>query len=285
MAQRQSVLGPEFARSAVRLVLTVVGLLILRALFNALPMMNKASAIGDSLISPLVIANAVVDTIIFLSLLQFGLTLGRSVRENYRRFSDLGNIIALSFVVVILILAYKQYETPTACLAISPSDLAKAGQPDISQMNLDQILPGLRKLAGDAINAEAKMASGELLVAYQRIAVLVLRQPPDLYGWIFLALVAIPGVGIVVLVSRNMDTITNLVMQSGSALTSVPPPGGEAHCAGCGEPLSPGSKFCANCGAAFSASSPEHTSRRTCPSCGTDNLGSAKFCKDCGHAV
>jgi Double zinc ribbon len=284
MIQGQSVFGPELAKRAVRLVLTVVGLLILRAVLNALPMLSRASAIGDSLMSPLVIANAIVDTVILLALLRFGLTMGRLIRENYKRFPDLGNIIALSFAVIVLILAYKQYETPTACLVISPSDLTKVGQSDITMANLDQILRGLGKVFQDIANAQVKTATGDTLIAFQRVAVAVLRQPPDLYGWIFLALIAIPVVGIVVVVSRNMDTITALVMQSGSAFGASPSTGIPAQCSGCGQPMAAGVKFCPNCGAAAvpAATVP---AKSVCLSCGAENPGSAKFCKECGHSM
>lgn len=289
MSQAQSTLGSQLGKRTVRLVLTVVGLLILRALLNALPMLNKASAIGDSFMSPLVIANAIVDTMILLALLRFGLTLGRSIRQNYKRFPDLGNIVALSFAVIILILAYKQYETPTACLVISPSDLTKIGQTGAAQVDLNQVLGALGKVFGDIATAQAnavvKTATGDSLIALQRVAVAVLRQPPDLYGWIFLALIAIPVVGIVVVVSRNLDTITALVMQSGSALAASTSVSNSAQCSNCGQPMSAGVKFCPNCGTAAGAPTATVSARSVCPSCGAENLGSAKFCKECGHSM
>lgn len=278
----QSMLGPEFGKRAVRFALTVVGLLILRGVLNVLPMLSKASAIGDSLVSPLVIANAVVDTMIFLALLRFGLSIGRSIRESYARFPDLGNIVSLAFVVIVLILAYKQYETLTACLVISPSDFTKIGQTGTLE-NLDQFLKGLGNLFGTIVNTPVKMATGDTLIAFQRVAVALFRQPPDLYGWIFLVLIAIPVVGIVVLVWRNMDTITALVMQSGSALATTPSVGAAVQCGSCGQPTAVGVKFCPNCGAALAV--PTVSARSVCPSCGAENPGSAKFCKECGRWV
>lgn len=282
MTQVQSLLGPEFGKRVVRFALTVVGLLILRGLFNVLPMLSKASAIGDSLVSPLVIANAVVDTMVFLALLRFGLSMGRSIRESYVRFPDLGNIVSLALVVIFLILAYKQYESLIACLVISPSDFSKVGQSG-TRLDLDQILRGLGDVFGTIANTQVKMATGDTLVAFQRVAVALLRQPPDLYGWIFLVLIAVPVVGIVALVWRNMDTITSLVMQSGSALADAPSVGAAVRCGSCGQPIAVGVKFCPNCGTA--SAMPTLSVKSVCPSCGAENPGSAKFCKECGHSV
>ena len=53
------------------------------------------------------------------------------------------------------------------------------------------------------------------------------------------------------------------------------PQGGTVPCIKCGNPLSPGSKFCPECG------SPQV---RKCPKCGVD-VGTAKFCSECGTKV
>ena len=136
MAQAQSLLGAEFGKKAIRLVITVVGLLVLRAVLGALPMLNNASAIGSSLMSPLVMADALVDTLILVVLSRFGLVIGRSVGENSTRFPDVGKIISLATLVVVLLIAYHQYETPTACLLVSPSDLSKIVKPTKYQSTL-----------------------------------------------------------------------------------------------------------------------------------------------------
>ena len=278
-------LGPEFGKRVVRFALTLVGLLILRAVLNVLPMLSKASAIGESLMSPLVIANAVVDTVIFLALLRFGLTMGRSIRENYARFPDFGSIISLAFVVLVLILAYKQYETVTACLVISPSDFSKVNQSDVTLAAMNELLRGIGAAFGSIATAQLKSATGDTLAAWQQVAVALLRQPPDLYGWIFLALIAIPVVGIVVIVSRNMDTITALVMQSGSAFAATPAVNPGPRCSSCGQLVPVDIKFCPNCGTASSLAVPAVSARRECPSCGAENPGPAKFCKECGRSL
>ncbi|MGA2078778.1 MAG: SHOCT domain-containing protein [Terriglobia bacterium] len=49
------------------------------------------------------------------------------------------------------------------------------------------------------------------------MAVQALRQSPDIYGWTFLALIAIPVGFIVFHISRNMDVITELAFHAASA--------------------------------------------------------------------
>jgi RNA polymerase subunit RPABC4/transcription elongation factor Spt4 len=255
-------------------------------------MLANASAIGDSMMSPLVIADAVIDTLIIFVLLQFGMSLGRTVGENSKRFPDAGKIITFATIAVALLIAYRQYETPTACLIVSPSDLSKSGQSYPAPIDLNQIMPGLSQMAQRVASAEVKMATGVTLVAYQKLAVIVLRQPPDIYGWTFLILIAIPVVGIVVQFSRNLDALTEAVFHAASASPSrsaaTRPTTGQAattQCGNCGQPMTGDGKFCPSCGTASAAPTSIASVRRACVSCGADNAATAKFCKECGKAL
>lgn len=294
MTQAQSIFGPEFGKKAVRLVITVVGLLVLRAVLGALPMLNNASAIGSSLMSPLVIADAVVDILLLSVLLRFGLAMGRSVGERSTRFSDVGKIISLATLVMVLLIAYRQFETPTACLVVAPADLSKAGQTAQTAANLDQFMQGLSQMLQGVAKTEVNMASGTTLAAFQRVAVVVLRQPPDIYGWTFLILIAIPVVGIVVFVSRNLDAFTEALFHATSLSPSNRPSTATSSAAGapftvrcgnCGKPMSAEEKFCANCGTASSVPTSIASARKVCSSCGADNPTTARFCKECGLAA
>jgi ribosomal protein L40E len=295
MAQAQSVFGPEFGKKAVRLAITLVGLLVLRAVLGALPMLSNASAIGSSLMSPLVIADAVVDTLLLVVLLRFGLSTGRSVAENSARFADVGKIISLTTVVVVLLIAYKQYETPTACLVVSKEDFSKIGSNPQTSVNPEDILQNFGQIVQQLSNAGAIKVTGSTLVAVQNAAVVLLRQPPDIYGWTFLILIAIPVVGIVVLVSRNLDAFTDVVfhaaLSSPSTARSPAVTGSAAgapatlQCGNCGQPTTADAKFCPNCGTASRAATSIASDRKFCPSCGADNPATAKFCKDCGQAA
>ena len=66
-----STLGAELGKKGIRFALTVVGLLLLKALFAALPMLKNTSAIGNTFLSPLVLVNAAADTLILLAVIAF----------------------------------------------------------------------------------------------------------------------------------------------------------------------------------------------------------------------
>ncbi len=294
MSQPQSVFGSEFGKKAIRVAITVVGLLILRAILGALPMLANASAIGSSLVTPLVIADAIVDTLLLVVLLQFGVATGRSLGEKSTRFPDVGRIISLATLVVVLLIAYRQYETPVACLLVSPADLTKLGQ-TAQSVNLDQIAPGFSQMLQGIARAEVKMVTGTTLAAFQSAAVMVLRQPPDIYGWAFLILIAIPVVGIVVLVYRNLDGFTEAIFHAASPSPSTSRPStasraaadapAAVQCTECGQSIAIGTKFCPNCGAASSAPTSIASARKLCSSCGADNPATARFCRECGKAA
>ncbi len=233
MSQMQPILGPDFAKRSVRFVLAVVGLLILRAITGALPMLKNAPAIGDSLISPLVIVQAVVETIILAVILGFGLGVGRLLSQNYARFPDLGKMISLATVAPVLLVAYKVYQVPTACLTEARSDLAHVGSvnaPGALQQMLQSLgIRGALEAAAQMVQQNPRIGGdggATLLTTYQQVAVLALRQPPDLYGWTFLLLIAFPIVGIVVLVARNLDSLTEIVFHSAAVSLKSAPAGG-----------------------------------------------------------
>ena len=232
MAQGRSMLGPDFGKRVIRVALAIVGLLVLRAILGALPMVKNASAIGDTFLTPLVLANAVVDTVIFLLILSFGVGLGRTMQANYTRLPDLGKMISLATVAVVLLLAYGSYQTVVACLVESPSDITKALTGAAGggvQSLLGQFGNMIQGLENSVMEQAIKTAPGYALAGYQAAAVLALKQPPDIYGWTFLILIAIPVIGIVVLVSRNLDTITDMVFH---AATARPRPTGSGSGAG-----------------------------------------------------
>lgn len=291
MTHTQSFFNPEFGKRVVRLAMTVVGLLVLRAILGNLPMLANATALGSSLMSPLVIADAIVDTLFLIVLLQFGLRVGRSLTESSTRFPDVGKIITLVTLVVVLLIAYRQYELPTACLLISPSDLSKLSQGGQLASDVSQILPFLNQMMQGILNAEVNLAMGATLTAIQNAAVLVLRRPPDIYGWTFLILAAIPMVGIVVLISRNLDGFTDMIFHAASSTSrltvvrSTSSAQTARQCGNCGEQMAAEVKFCSNCGTTACAPIPIVSSQRTCSSCGADNSANARYCTACGNAA
>ena len=126
--EQSSPLGPNIAKRIIRFALTLVGLLILRGILGALPMLKSASAIGDTLLSPLVVSYAAVDTAIILVVLAFGLNLGQDIQANAPRLSELGKIVTRSTIVIVLIIAYKAYELPIACAFVDQTDLVSLGK-------------------------------------------------------------------------------------------------------------------------------------------------------------
>jgi hypothetical protein len=106
----------------------------------------------------------------------------------------------------------------------------------------------------------------------------------DLYGWAFLVLGLAPLAGVVILVARNMDRITGAVMRSGEKALEGP---AAARCGNCGQALPSGSKFCQSCGGAAIAvlSAPASSGRKFCPSCGAENPAGTRFCGGCGNSL
>ena len=222
MTQGKSILDREFAKRVIRVALAIVGLLILRAVLGALPMVKNASSIGSSLLTPLVLAQAIVDTVIFVLILRFGVGLGSAIQANYTRLPDLGKIVSLAFVALVLVLAYSSYQTVTACLVESASDTLKgASGPQGCPPGVDEatckMLEGIQNASRSITERGIPNLPGSLLEGYQEMAVVAFRQSPDIYGWTFLILIAIPVVYIVVLISRNLDALTEMVFHAATA--------------------------------------------------------------------
>ena len=53
-------------------------------------------------------------------------------------------------------------------------------------------------------------------------------------------------------------------------------------CAGCGEELPEGMKFCPNCGTAVPQKEEAAQAASACPGCGAEVAPDAKFCMGCG---
>jgi len=106
-----------------------------------------------------------------------------------------------------------------------------------------------------------------------------------IYGWVFLVLALAPLIALAVVVARNMDAITAMVMQSGSTVAAVPAAVAAGRCSSCGAPITAAAKFCPSCGSASNAPAPITSGKKICQACGAENLATARFCKDCGRAA
>jgi hypothetical protein len=212
-------------KKVIRFVINSLGLLILRAILGALPMLKNASAFGDSLMSPLVLAYAIVDTVLLLVVLDFGITLARDIQNKYEHIPELKKLISLATIVLVLLFAYKVYTLPTACLVVQPTDLINLSHSGTPTAFGDFIRTWSQTLS--QMNATAMQnAGGDALASYQQLAVAVLQRPPSIYGWTFLTLIALPTVGIVTLISRNLETFSELLSHTGAALVTTARPSG-----------------------------------------------------------
>ena len=223
MPDSSSGVGTELGKKGLQFTVSIVVLVLLKAVVGALPMLKDASAIGSTLLSRQVLANAVVDTLILAVVGRFGLAISQSLLQAYRRARDLGEAVAMATLLLVLVLAYYFYQLPLACLAVSPQDLFNVGAwttpPDLSQLER-QVGDAYRQLVNGmsgSLTDMLKSSPGTVLQAYQNLAVARLRQPPDVYGWIFLALSAIPVIGIVVLGARNLNAISEALFHKNSS--------------------------------------------------------------------
>lgn len=150
-------LGTQVGKKIIGVIVALVGLLIIRAIVGGLPMLKTALSIGTSGVTPLMIAVAIANTLIFVVLLRFGFGLSAVLRAGSPGFPESGAIFNLMVVTVVAIWANSAY-----------SELGQA----------------------------------------------LLRDNQEYYGWVFLGLIVAPLVGVIVLVTRNMHTITDVLYRA-----------------------------------------------------------------------
>lgn len=122
------------------------------------------------------------------------------------------------------------------------------------------------------------------------------------YGFFILALGLMPLMGLMIVVFRNLDAITDFIFASakkareaaaqrpaapsvsGTAKAAIPSPIAPLGivCSKCGSAVVAGAKFCIVCGS--TAAVPENPDT-ICPSCGAKQEQGAKFCEQCGKSL
>jgi hypothetical protein len=224
--QPSPIFGPNIGKTALRTAIAVAALLLLQGIVDALPMLKNSSPIlGDSLLTPILLCNVIIDTVIILVLLTFGLRLGRSIQTHGQKFAPLGKILTQLTVVLVLILAYKVYELPAACSFVGRSDLVNLGASvNGAQANSNDFMRLWGQMVSQVSAQAIQNATGDALIPYQQLAVAVFRRSPDLYAWIFVILIAIPVVSLIPLVHRNLDAIVELFFPGTTTLQSVSVP-------------------------------------------------------------
>jgi hypothetical protein len=202
---------PNVGRKPLLFAANLLGLVILRLILGSIPTIRNASQFGDSLMTPLLLSYVIVDTVTLVVIVDFGVTLARYAQAKYQGVLELGKVIFLATAFLGLAIAYRIYEMPLACLVVRQTMLLSSVQSSTG--------PGLTKRSTEKSSAiTLQTASGDALVRYQHLAVLWFRRSPDIYGWVFLILIASPVTGMVVLVSRNPQRFKNLLSEAVSTL-------------------------------------------------------------------
>jgi hypothetical protein len=223
MEQTPSSFANRVAKLAIKTGVSIVALLMLRGIVGSLPMLKNSPAIsdsflGDTLLSPLLIANVLIDTVILVVILTFGLRLGHFIRNQGERFAQIGSITTQATLVVVLILAYKMYELPAACFFVGRTDLMNLNTANTASGSYGDFIRAWGQIINQVNSTVIQNASGEALTSYQQLALAVFRRPPNYYAWTFLILIAIPVIGLVPLVHRNLDTLADLLSHGAAML-------------------------------------------------------------------
>lgn len=184
-------------------------------------LLNHPTALAEmGIIFPVSIANAAVDTLIFLAILTIAQGIRSLMLFSLERFRESGTLVFLSALLVVILWAYN---------------------------------------------------------AYGPIALPLLGRGGDIYGWVFLLFGLAPVAGIVVISYQNMDTITNLVFASARTTLSQ-------RCPRCRKPVDLNAEYCGECGLRLKAQYPQVQTleSKKCSKCATENEPHAKFCRNCG---
>ncbi len=272
MAVPTSSLGVDIGKKAVALAITVLVLWIVHVIAASLPMLQHAPLLGGTGIWPLSLTLAIIDTVILVALIQFGMGAGSLLRRAYPSFPDLGLIVNLVMITIVMSLAYKAYDGVLLPLF--------GGGPSVPRNELGPLANAYMQ----AWQQWAQTYGGASLPTPFAIDEHALK----IYDAVFLVLVAAPLIGVVVLLLRNMNTISGLVFHSGVAVAGSLRGTPTAACTKCGAGIAAGVGFCPHCGtpvAGASASPAAAPALPHCPTCGAEHGASAKFCRQCGGAL
>lgn len=304
MATPSSPVGTEIGKKIVALVITVVILLIVHQIAASLPMLRHAPPLGGTSLFPLALTLAIIDTLIFVALVQFGIGVAALVYTATPTFPESGRLVLLAVLTLVALLAYHGYDG-----VLPPLLGSRTGESIADPAFGGQLIPIAKAYHAAEQSWKSSLVPNTATQRYVPFSIhmhtmqldgqtYLITDPQNgrLYDLIFLILIAAPIVGIVVIVFRNMDAITNLVFRAGQAAVAapgtsgVPPPfAAGPRCAGCGAPMNPGAAFCPHCGAPAAQAQPPppgaSAAARHCPACGAENVASARFCKQCGGAL
>lgn len=277
-------LGRQIGEKLLRVSIAVIGLLVLRLILSALPMLKSPmiyvpSSTPVGMPSPVAAGPGNPDPLTEqierqMQDLQRGLAAQVAAGTLPEATSDY--LMSLHLVIFPLTIAYAVVDTLIFVMLVlfgrNLASIVRSGYskfPDLGQIFNFGILT--------AVVAAAYYSYEGILYP------LLWPSHQDLYGWTFLVLGLAPLAGVVILVSRNMDRITGAVMHSGAKALDGSP---TMQCGSCGQTLQVGTKFCPACGgAAVTVPGPVAAGTRFCPSCGVQNPQGTKFCGECGTSI
>jgi hypothetical protein len=260
--QHAATYGRVGGRIFIRLAIVVVSLLLIRVVVDQLPMIRRASPIVIS-------SNLTPEQQLLLAQTQAQLAQSGQALPNYQQLAGLPGYILPVWV------ANAAIDTIIfAAMLLSVAELSRE----------------MRRRARRLPEAGAMLFLAVLAVvvalaylSYQSVVTPLLGADAGLYDWFFLVFGVVPIAGLIVIGYRKLEVITDMVFHS-TQRTVTGDPGAfrqlaPATCAGCGQTLTTGAKFCAGCGAPVPATEGRPT---FCSACGVKNEGAAKTCVSCG---
>ena len=288
----------QLGEKVLRVVIAIVGLLVLRVVLSALPVVNHAAPLYPQVWTdvwegvvdpsrpeprPTEIQNAIQKTFgdnspIILDSLRKAIETEVGRNQNDRS----------------LVLSAYQHWLISAHLALFPITIAHAVIDTLVLLILILFGTELRNLyrsgyprfpdAGQILNmCVLTLAAAIAYISYQGVLYpLIGADGQQAYDWIFLLIGLAPLIGAGVLAARNMDRLTALIMRPEPRNSLVAT--GMTACARCTHTMQAGTKFCPDCGAAAALPNTVPAPRH-CSSCAAENLFAAKFCRECGQPM
>ena len=188
--------GSSLGKTVTRFAVAILGLLLLKAILGALPMLQNAGFIGSTLMTPMVLTNTVMNTLILICIFGLGSAIAADLRRSYPKSPHMAQAVMLIFLLAILVIAYDVYELPVACI-ITPAT---------------------------SVNIPAGTTPAQLAAFLEPY----MLQNHSLYGYTFLILAAIPVIGLVLIGWRNLESMSDLLFRkaasAGTAQQPTPAP-------------------------------------------------------------
>jgi hypothetical protein len=231
LTTNQNSIGSEAGRRLVKTIIAVVGLIVIRFILDNMPMLKEAKPIfvgGNAVAAP----NAD-----WARIAQEYLNTGQ-VPQNLQQYAigfifpiSMANAIVDTLIFAVLIGS-----------AAGFNGLIRTRSKRLPEGGLITLLLVLTIVVALAYHS------------YMGVIPPLLGSQANLYGWFFLVLGLLPLIGLIVVASRNLDTITEVVFASTSraaagGVSQTNAAESSATCSKCGNAIATGVKFCSGCGA------------------------------------